>query len=105
MLLVTNSTAIGHAMCRHVSAQEHLAALNSDDERLSAAAIAEESAGEVAAKSGSVSDLPLPAAGMINERTAFAARRRAITALGWIVSGSWSPSHHLMAPPSRPPLR
>jgi predicted lipid-binding transport protein (Tim44 family) len=55
-LAVTNATAMAAAVCRHQSAEAHVAALNSSDESIAAPARLEQAADDHMAKRGALAD-------------------------------------------------
>ena len=56
MLVLTHGSSVAAAICRHQDGVEHVAALESEDAGISAAAFNEESAGKAASKKGAPLD-------------------------------------------------
>ena len=56
ILVIAHGSSVAAAVCRHQSRGEHVAALQSDDAKVSAVAFGEEAAGKVASRKGSPSD-------------------------------------------------
>lgn len=56
ILVMAHGSSVAAAICRHQSASEHVAALQSQDAKISAVAVGEEAAGAVASKKGAPAD-------------------------------------------------
>jgi hypothetical protein len=56
ILVIAHGSSVAAAACRHESSLDHVAALQSSDATISAAAFGEEAAGKVASKKGAATD-------------------------------------------------
>lgn len=56
ILVIAHGSSVAAAICRHQSGGEHIAALQSQDTKISAVAIGEEAAGSVVSKKGAPVD-------------------------------------------------